>query len=71
MATGFIAFYLNSGGHPITPSVSMHGGCVSSHVEAVPTMINGINTALEEDLANLTITQRRPKAYADKSYDEL
>ena len=35
VATGYNPFYLNSGNHPIVPSVFMHGRGVSSHIEAV------------------------------------
>ena len=34
MATGYNPFFLNSGDHPLVPSVFMYGGGVSSQVEA-------------------------------------
>ena len=35
VATGYSPFYLNVGDHPLVPSALMHGGGVSSGVEAV------------------------------------
>ena len=55
VAMGYSPFFINSGGHPLVPSVFMHGGGVSSHVEAVQTMVDQMKTALEEAQANLTI----------------
>ena len=48
VATGYSPFFLNSGDHPLVPSVFMHGGGVSSQVEAVQTMVDRMKTALEE-----------------------
>ena len=62
VATGYSPFYLNSGDHPLVPSVLMHGGGVSSKIEAVQTMVDRMKTALEEAQANLTITQSRAKS---------
>ena len=57
VATGYSPFFLNSGDHPLVPSVFMHGGGVLSQVETVQTMVNRMKTALEETQANLTIAQ--------------
>ena len=35
VATGYTPFVLNSGDHPIVPSILLHGRDVSSHVEDV------------------------------------
>ena len=67
VATGYSLFYLNSGNHPIVPSIVLRGGDVSSHVEAVQTMVGRMKTALEEAQANLSVVANRPKAYADAS----
>ena len=40
MATGYSPFFLNLGDHPSVPSVFMHGGGVSSQVEAMQTMVD-------------------------------
>ena len=55
MATGYTPFYLNSGDHPIIPSILLRGGDVSSHAEAVQTMVDWMKTALEEAQANLFV----------------
>ena len=71
VATGYSPFFLNSGDHPMVPSVFMHGGGVSSQVEAVQTMVDRMKTALEEAQANLTIAQSRAKSQEDRSrHDE-
>ena len=57
VATGYNPFYLNAGDHPLVPSALMHGGGVSSGVEAVHTMVDCMKTALEEAQANLSATQ--------------
>ena len=67
VATGYSPFYLNSGDHPLVPSVLMHGRGVSSKIEAVQTMVARMKTALEEAQANLTIAQSRAKSQADRS----
>ena len=67
VATGYSPFFLNSGDHPSVPSVFMHGGGVSSHVEAVQTMVDRMKTALEEAQANLTVAQSRAKSQVDRS----
>ena len=64
---GYSPFYLNSGDHPLVPSVLMHGGGVSSEIEAVQTMVDRMKTALEEAQANLTVAQSRAKAQEDRS----
>ena len=63
---GYSPFYLNSGDHPLVPSILMHGGGVSSKIEAVQTMIDRMKTALEEAQANLTIAQSQAKLQADR-----
>ena len=71
VATGYSPFYLNSGDHPLVPSVLMHGGGVSSQIEAVQTMVDRMKTALEEAQANLTVAQSRAKSQVDRSrHDE-
>ena len=67
VATGYTPFYLNSGDHPIVPLILLHCGDVSSHVEAVQTMVDWMKTALEEAQANLSVAANRAKAYADAS----
>ena len=62
MAMGYSPFYLNSGDHPLVPSVLMHGGGVSSKIEAMQTMVDQMKTALEEAQANLTVAQSRAKS---------
>ena len=64
---GYSPFFLNSGDHPLVPSVFMHGRGVSSQVEAVQMMVDRIKTALEEALANLTIAQSQVKSQVDRS----
>ena len=66
VAAGYSPFYLNAGYHPLLPSAHMHGGGVSSGVEAVQTMVDHMKTALEEAQANLSITQCRAQTYANK-----
>ena len=70
VATGYTPFFLNSGDHPIVPSILLHGRDVSSHVEAVQTMVDRMKTALEEAQANLSVAANRAKAYADASRRE-
>ena len=67
VATGYSPFFLNSGDHPMVPSIFMHGGGVSSQVEAVQTMVDRMKTALEEVQANLTVAQSRAKSQVDRS----
>ena len=67
VATGHTPFFLQSGDHPVVPSVLMHGGGGSNRVEAVQVMVDRMKTALEEGQTNLTIVQNWVKAYADKS----
>ena len=67
VAMGYSPFYLNSRAHPLVPSVFMHGGGVSSQIEAVQTMVDRMKTALEEAQANLTIAQSRAKLQVDRS----
>ena len=62
VAMGYSPFYLNSGDHPLVPSILMHGGGVSSKIEAVQTMIDRMKTALEEAPANLTIAHSQAKS---------
>ena len=45
----------------------MHGGGVSSKIEAVQTMVDRMKTALEEAQANLTVAQSRAKSQAERS----
>ena len=45
----------------------MHGGGVSSQVEAMQTMVDRMKTALEEAQANLTVAQSRAKSQVDRS----
>ena len=70
VATGYSPFYLNTGDHPLVPSALMHGGGVSSGVEAVQTMVDRMKTALEEAQANLSVAQTRAQAYVNKSRRE-
>ena len=67
VAMGHTPFFLQSGDHPIVPSILMHGGGGSSRVEAVQVMVDRMNRALEEPWTNLTTAKNRAKAYADKS----
>ena len=65
VVTDYTPFYLNSSDHPIVPLILLHGGDVSSHVEAVQTMVDRMKTALEEAQVNLSVVANRAKAYAD------
>ena len=65
VATGYTPFFLNSGDHPIVPSILLHRGDASSRVEAVQTMVDRMKTALEEAQANLSVAANWAKAYAD------
>ena len=65
VATGYSPFYLNSGDHPFVPSVLMHGGGVSSQIEAVQTMVDRMKTGLKEAQANLTVAESRAKSQVD------
>ena len=67
VSMGYSPFYLNSGDHPLVPSVFMHGGGVSSKIEVVQTMLGRMKTALEEAQAILTIAQSRAKSQVDRS----
>ena len=67
VAMGYSPFFLNSGDHPLVPSVFMHGGDVSSQVEVVQTMVDLMKTALEEAQANLTGAQSQGKSQVDHS----
>ena len=64
------SIFLNSGDHPIVPSILLHGRDVSSHVEAMQTMVDPMKTALEEGQANLSVAANRAKACADVSRRE-
>ena len=63
-------FFLNFGDHPIVLSILLHGRDVSSHVEAVQTMVDRMKTTLEEAQANLSVAANRAKAYVDASQRE-
>ena len=67
VATGYSLFYLNSGDHPLVPSVLMHGGGVSSTIEAAQTTVGQMKTALEEAQANLIVAQSWAKSQVDCS----
>ena len=67
VATGYSPFFLNSGNHPLVPSIFMYGGGVLSQVEAVQTMVDRMKIALEEAHANLTVAQSRAKSQVDCS----
>ena len=67
VATRYSPFFLNFGDHPLVPSIFMHGGGVSSQVEAVQPMVDRMKTALEEAQANLTIAQSQAKSQVDRS----
>ena len=67
VATGYNPFFLNSGDHPMVPSVFMRGEGVSSQVEVVQTMVAQMKTALEESQANLTVAQSQAKSHVDRS----
>ena len=64
VATGYTPFYLNSCDHPIVPLILLRSGDVSSHVEAVQTMVGQMKTTLEDARANLSVAANRGKAYA-------
>ena len=64
VAIGYTLFYLNSGDHPIVPSILLHGGDASSHEEAVQTIADRLKAALEEAQANLSLIANRAKADA-------
>ena len=65
--TGYNLFYLNSGDHPLVPSVFMYSGGVSSQIKAVQTMVDRMKTALEKAQANLTVAQSQAKLQMDRS----
>ena len=65
VATGYSPFFLNSGDHPLVPSIFMHSGGVSRQVEAVQTMVDRMKTALEEAQAHLTVAQSWAKSQVD------
>ena len=65
VATGYSPFFLNSGDHPLVPSVFMHNGGVQSQVEALQTMVGRMKTALEEAQANLTVARSQDKSQVD------
>ena len=67
MAIGYTPFFLNSSDHPVVPSILLHGRDVSSHVEAMQTMVDRMKIALEEAQTNLSIVANRAKAHADAS----
>ena len=67
MATEYTTFFLNFGDHPLVLSVFMHGGGVSSHIEAMHMMVDRMKTALQEAQANLTIAQSQAKSQVDRS----
>ena len=67
VAIGYRPFCLNSGDHPPVPLVFMHSGVVSSQIDAVQTMVNWMETALEEAQANLTIAQSQGQSHVDRS----
>ena len=67
VAMGYSPFYLNAGDYTIVPSALMHGGGVSSGVEAAPTMVDRMKTTLEEAQANLSVAQQQAQAYANQS----
>ena len=67
VAIGYSPFFLNFGNHPLAPSAFMHGGDVSSQVEAMQTMVDRMKTTLEEAQANLIIAQSRAKSQVDRS----
>ena len=48
VAIGYTPFYLHSSDHPIIPSILLCGGDVSSHVQAMQTMVDRMKIALEE-----------------------
>ena len=62
VVTRYSPFLLNSGDHPLVPSIFMHGRGVLSQIKVVKMMVDRMKTALEEDQANLTITQSRAKS---------
>ena len=65
VAIGYSPFFLNSGGHPLVPSVFMHDGGVLSQIKAVQTTVERMKNALEEPQANLTIAQSWAKSQVD------
>ena len=70
VAIGYTPFFLNSGDHPIVLSILLHGRDVSSHVEAMRTMVDWMKTALGEAQANLSVVANRSKAHANASQRE-
>ena len=47
------------------PTVFVHGGGVSSGLEAVQTVVDYMKTVVEETEANLTIAESRAKSQVD------
>ena len=62
VTTGYTPFFLNSGDHPIVPSILLHGKDVSTYVEAMQTMVDWMKTTLEEAPTNLSIAVNWAKA---------
>ena len=62
VATGYSPFFLNSGDHPLVPSVFMHGGGVSSQVGVVQMVVDRMKIALEEAQVNLIVAQSWAKS---------
>ena len=65
VAIGYTPFFLNFGDHPIVLLILLHGRDVSSHVEAVQTMVDRMKTALEEAHANLSVAANQAKTHAN------
>ena len=70
LAIGYTPFFLNFGDHPIVLSILLYSRDVSSHVEAVQTMVDWMKIALEEGQTNLSVAANWAKAYADVSQRE-
>ena len=67
VAIGYKLFFLNPSDYPIVPSILLHSMDLSSHVEAMQTMVDRMKIALEEAQANLSVATNWVKAHADVS----
>ena len=66
VSTGFTPFYLNSGQHPVIPTMLLARGQPKSSNEAVKEALERMKTALADAQTNLQKAQERMKRAVDK-----
>ena len=66
VSTGFTPFYLNSGQHPVIPTMLLSRGKPRSSNEAVKEALERMKTALADAQTNLQKAQERMKRAVDK-----